>query len=343
MSDDNIRVVKGQMVDGRYPNQTLIFLPSFAKAWELFESLMLNEKNEDLSKRFSKSGLAISTHKEKDVDGWHIEDRKRKVAACWQQITVGPSRQFVSRVESVSHVLMDLIARIDPSMRPVHTWDRTEIGPVFDAGLIASEDERPCFDAIRPTECFKKADGSAYRLVINTDTCASYDDSRNCLATMAMVRCLNYFGETELWIQQGWVGGNPKSGVTVFPIHKGQEITPALTWFWLASPYRDSVFSRVVNAALGRRNSGTSSQCIMENDIYMANAVGDGAMPLMNVDKIAQVIEQGGKLDEEQQKQMYEMAAWLAKQIRPVVYTDEFITKLDPVMSYDEFSKQGHE
>ena len=321
----NIRVVKGQQVDG-CQNQTLIYLSSFAQAWNIFAKLMGDESAQNPLKYAQEQGLAISLNKHEYDNAATL---KQRMDTCWKQITEGPSGDFISSVERVSHHLIETAVDIEPSMRPVHELKRTEEGPMWDAGLIASEDERPCFDRIQPTNVFRKGDGTAFRLIINTDTCHGHSDSENCLVTISLVRCLLYFGEVELWIQQGWVGSHPGSGVTLFPIHKGQEITPALTWFWLASSYRDSVFSRVVNLGLGRKNSYVSQAPQMEHDIYMANAIGGGSLPSVNLGSIDKTLKAGKELSKEDRDSMDKLAKWLADTIKKTVYTDEEIQKME--------------
>lgn len=326
--DDQIRVIKKQEVDSQ-SNQTLIILPSFAKAWEIWETCMLDKDTNPLA-RAQMDGLNITLDKHEALDSDTVEERQRIVDAVWKEITQGPRKDFIATIEAVSSALIEVAAAMDPSLRPVNTWKQAEEGPIFDAGLIASEDEKPCFSMTQPQNLFRKGDGQAFRLLINTDTCAGHSDAENCIATISLVRCLMHFGEVELWIQQGWIGPSPKSGVTLFPIHKGQEITPAMTWFWLASGYRDSTFSRVVNLGLGRKNSGVSQNPQMEHDIYIANAIG--TMPnLPGVPQMAASLRNGKPLTEEQQKSLSILAEWLAGMVRNTVYSPEAIAHMEAI------------
>lgn len=327
--DNKIRVISNQNIDG-HTDQTLIYLPSFAKAWEIFETVMTDEKAKtNPLEQAQKDGLAISLHRQAGVQGSgsSLEQRKALVSRVWKEITEGPSKDFIESVESVCHVMLDIAYKMDPSLKPNNTWRRQEEGPVFDAGLIASEDERPCFSLTQPTAVFRKGDGTNYRLLINTDTSYGHSDAENCMATIGLVRCLTYFGEVELWIQQGWVGSNPNSGVTCFPIHKGQEITPALTWFWLASSYRDGTFSRIVNFALGRKNSGVSQAPQLEHDVYIANAIGK--MPgLDDIFTLSQKLRNGTPLSKGEQASLERMAKWLADTVKKAVYSEEYLAAI---------------
>lgn len=226
----------------------------------------------------------------------------------------------LAMIEKYSHKLAEATLELYPSLNRTPQLHRGEVGDMWDAGLIASDDDRPCFDFKNDGECAHtgKGDG-AFRFVINTDTSFGRSDGENMAVSLALFTILQTFAPVEVWIQQGWLSSNcgeteqhkpnMSSGMTIFRVGAGTTLSAAQLAFWFGSPNRDSPYSRQINSELGRVYGGCASSCALPHDIYTRNACWN-EMPTVNF--MAPTHEE-----------LYSVATWLGKELERVVYHPE--------------------
>ena len=191
------------------------------------------------------------------------------------------SAPVLAQVIALADSLTDAVRELSPSLAATPKHYRAEIGDIWDAGLIAEGDERPCFspryDGPEPS---KGQGNGAYRILINTDTSFGRSDSENLATTLCLCNVLSHFGPVEIWIQQGWIGyggygaADRQSGVVSFRVGEMSSINPSALAFWLGSPLRDGTFSYAISRFFGRSNGGTSQSPAVPCDLYTANACG---------------------------------------------------------------------
>ena len=191
------------------------------------------------------------------------------------------SPDLLNRITSLADRLADAVRELQPTLCATPKHYRAEMGDIWDAGLIAEGDERPCFspryDGPEPA---KGQGNGAYRILINTDTSFGRSDSENLATTLCLCNVLSHFGPVEIWVQQGWLNTNNtdpasrSSGIVCFRVGELGRINPSALAFWLGSPYRDSVFSYVISRKIGRTNSGCSQSPAVPCDWFSSNATG---------------------------------------------------------------------
>jgi hypothetical protein len=191
------------------------------------------------------------------------------------------SPELLDRITSLADRLADAVREMQPTLAATPKHYRAEMGDIWDAGLIAEGDERPCFapryDGPEPS---KGQGNGAYRILINTDTSFGRSDSENLATTLCLCNVLSHFGPVEIWTQQGWLSTgctNPasrSSGIVCFRVGELGSINPSALAFWLGSPFRDSVFSYVISRQLGRSTSGCSQSPAVPCDWFSSNATG---------------------------------------------------------------------
>jgi len=188
---------------------------------------------------------------------------------------------LLTRITALSDRLADAVREMQPTLAATPKHYRAEMGDIWDAGLIAEGDERPCFaprfDGPEPS---KGQGNGAYRILINTDTSFGRSDSENLATTLCLCNVLSHFGPVEIWTQQGWLSSNNtnptsrSSGIVCFRVGELGSINPSALAFWLGSPFRDSVFSYVISRQLGRSTSGCSQSPAVPCDWFSSNATG---------------------------------------------------------------------
>jgi hypothetical protein len=235
----------------------LVLLPDLATACDVFRS--------------ANSGSAYHGH---SYDPQNVIDH-----VTGQKCHVSPD--LLNRITSLADRLADAVRELQPTLCATPKHYRAEMGDIWDAGLIAEGDERPCFapryDGPEPS---KGQGNGAYRILINTDTSFGRSDSENLATTLCLCNVLAHFGPVEIWVQQGWLNTNNtdpasrSSGIVCFRVGELGSINPSALAFWLGSPYRDSVFSYVISRKIGRTNSGCSQSPAVPCDWFSSNATG---------------------------------------------------------------------
>jgi len=185
-------------------------------------------------------------------------------------------------VNALAKEYEDHAKEVEPSLTLDSQFSPGEEGEQFDAGKIASEDPMAFFfrsTTNRPKS--GKGDG-AFRILINTDVSWWGDPTKQCAALMAIVNLMKRQAPVEIWVQQGWVGPDTGSGVTLFKVFSGGQILTKHLYFWIGSPYKDNPYSFVVNKKLGRVNQGVSLEPEIPCDLYiypqfMPSLKSDGA------------------------------------------------------------------
>ena len=233
--------------------------------------------------------------------------------------------ELLARITALSDRLADAVRELQPTLNATPRHYRAEMGDIWDAGLIAEGDERPCFapryDGPEPA---KGQGNGAYRILINTDTSFGRSDSENLATTLCLCNVLAHFGPVEIWVQQGWLStGNTNpasrsSGVTCFRVGELGSINPSALAFWLGSPYRDSVFSYVISRKLGRSSSGCSQSPAVPCDWFSSNATG-AKQPSAN-SAIANPNSPDGKAE------LAALAAYLVQVCEGIIYPADTLT-----------------
>lgn len=91
----------------------------------------------------------------------------------------------------------------------------------------------------------------------------------NAAAMGALVILLQSRGPVEIWIQQGWMGGAPEDGVTLFKLDFNGAFDPSALAFWLGHPDKDTNFAFIISRGLGRHNMKISTTAEIPCDLYM--------------------------------------------------------------------------
>jgi hypothetical protein len=151
------------------------------------------------------------------------------------------------------------------------------------------------------------ADG-AYRIVICTDQSPQWQTSAEMTSMMgALVLLLQMQRPVELWIQQGWLGEQSKSGVTLYKMDFTKGFDPTLLSFWCGNPDRDVIYSSYLNDTLRSNLHGDSTSVCPEIpcDLYIHEWMeGYGLNKWANM---------------EQDERIKAMAAWVTEQYCRVV------------------------
>jgi hypothetical protein len=153
-----------------------------------------------------------------------------------------PERQRHS--EARAEELVELAIIEDPRLASRTVWNRCEFGEIFDAGLIASEDELPCFERKRR---FNETamDGDPIRIVISTDSKEIGQDTA--AAFMATVRIVQQFRPVEVWWQGSWLDESRNTGrVFLVPLVQGDTDFTRLE-FCVSDPDRDRLSHNTKN------------------------------------------------------------------------------------------------
>lgn len=201
----------------------------------------------------------------------YLEHSKEMWAKCIRSLTHG-DEQFGAKIAEIIDKLLDIVDQIEPtfSMNRQGFERSAEDGIITTPELLQSNEEKVTFkpkynDAHRE---LKKGSGEgAYRIIINTDVWFGGKPEDNCAMVGALIELLQRFAPVEVWIQQGWLGGNVDDGVTLFKLDYTLSMDITSLTFWINHQYKDSVFSYLVNKGLGRKSSATSCRAEIENDI----------------------------------------------------------------------------
>lgn len=240
------------------------------------------------------------------------------------------NEELLGKIASLSDRVVEAVYDLNPSLAATPRYNRTEVDDLWDAGLIAMGDERPCFtsryDGEEPSK--GKGDG-AYRILINTDTCWGNSDSQGLATLICLTTVLSHFNPVEVWVQQGWLsyGYNDsrtrKSGITCFRVGAMSSINLASMAFWLGSPLRDGLFSQLVNKGLGREHSGVSVTAAIPCDFYTNNGVHQN-VPCCSHAITAPNTDQG-------KAQIKQLAEWVSKISQGIIYPDSIDNAINQV------------
>lgn len=186
---------------------------------------------------------------------------------CCEAITKG-DEEFKKEVNEMIEHLVDLV----DSIKPIFSKGRQGVKFVEEGGfdvapsLAATGEPKLFIDETKHGEnLIEKPPASgegAYRLVINTDVWWGGDVKDNCAMIGALIEILQRNAAVEIWIQQGWLGGHPSDGVTLFKLDYTMSSDISSLVFWISHPGKDIPFSMAVNRGLGRKSSATS--CALE-------------------------------------------------------------------------------
>lgn len=197
------------------------------------------------------------------------ESTLRDYDDCAENISTGLGSQKAA-ISELAQRIMHLAHLIEPSLsvKPMG-FERGEEGFDLSPEAFLSGDDRP---AIRRRVSFQpgsKQSGEAYRVIINTDVSwfGAADDNAGLIG--GLVLCLQQFGPVEIWIQQGWLGGDSKDGVTLFKLDFNGAFDPTQLAFWVGHHNKDAVFSYCISRGLQRSGFGTSSEPEFAADLYL--------------------------------------------------------------------------
>lgn len=232
---------------------------------------------------------------------------QNKFQECVDSITKGDP-EFKHKVEEIMESLLGIVDNIQPQFsqnRQGYTRSSEE-GVTTTPELLMSGEEmcilKPKNDAEK--EVKMGAGDGAYRLIINTDVSWFGKPEDNAAMVGALITLLQRYAPCEVWVQQGWLGGHLSDGVTLFKLDytAGLDITNLA--FWITHRYKDSVFSYIVNRALGRKSYATSCHAEIESDLMLRGdwfkAVGISYQVIYNwtytdkMDAMAKYIAQTG-------------------------------------------------
>lgn len=118
-----------------------------------------------------------------------------------------PGRQQHSEIKAEYLVSEALLT--DPRLAATPRWERCEFGEIADPGLLASEDELPCFNRVRRFSQVE-GEGEPIRIVVSTD--ASLIPVGASAAFMAAVRIVQQFRPVEIWWQGSWLNADKSIG-----------------------------------------------------------------------------------------------------------------------------------
>jgi hypothetical protein len=174
-----------------------------------------------------------------------VEDQLRFSRIGWDIYDGGTTRLRMMgkhepqpELESFAEELVMLALEEDPALAAKSTWERREFADVFDAGLIASGDERPCFERVR--RGLSDASGSdPVEVVVSTDKTGI--DPRAWSAFVAAVRIVQQFRPVHVWWQGSWLNeGRTKGHVFLVPLVQG-DMDFSRVSFAVSDPMRDRI------------------------------------------------------------------------------------------------------
>jgi hypothetical protein len=175
--------------------------------------------------------------------------------------------------------LCDMVLDAEPSLScGVSGIERCEDGFAILPELALAGDERCEIRRRKSQEIVKPGAGDgAYRIIINTDVPWWADPTTNAAVMGALVMVCQNFGPVEIWIQQGWIGGDPNDGITLFRLDYSGQFEPAHVAFWAGDKCKDRPFSEFINKGLGRIGTSTSVAPQIPCDLYMHGCWIDNA------------------------------------------------------------------
>jgi hypothetical protein len=280
--------------NNEYKGLTTIMLDSLTEANNLLLASSFYQSDVKLATDSSKAAVL---YRQIVASNPYVSERMRQYGAsdssrnalnrCLRAIKYGDPEEN-AKIAKLADTLKDLALDIEPSLKLDPTWRRNEEGPVADAGLIAAGEDRPCFAKHSDAPPVKPGAGDgAYRIVINTDCCWYQDPIVQSAAVASLVLVLQKTAPCEVWVQQGWLkNGSPKSGVTLFPVHRGGALTPNNLFFWIGHPEKDCSYSFMLNQLLGREGAGVSLEVEIPCDLYLYNVWMEN-IDLSNKDQVA--------------------------------------------------------
>lgn len=201
------------------------------------------------------------------------EGKKQFEEACSALLSCDESLRAL--INQTLEELRDSALDIEPMLAVGYSgYERSEDGFTAAPELVASGEERPCFQRRRASNEVARRDGDgAYRIIINTDVAWWGNPEDNAAVMGALVTILQQHGPVEVWIQQGWLGKPGKmeegDGVTLFKLDFTGSFEATQLTFWLNHKFKDVPYSSFVNRGLGRRNAMTSQFAEIPCDLYL--------------------------------------------------------------------------
>lgn len=195
-------------------------------------------------------------------------------AARWERAKkelVSGDEKTRKEMQKIAEDLAGSVIDANPSLATGYQGlERAEEGFGLIASLALAGEERFMIRRRKSEVSVKAGAGDgAYRIIINTDVPWWGDATSNAGILGALVLILQNFGPVEIWIQQGWLGQSVHDGVTLFKLDYSGHFEPAHLAFWIGSDLKDTPFSYVINAGLGRQSSSTSHKPQVDCDLYL--------------------------------------------------------------------------
>jgi len=202
-----------------------------------------------------------------------IDTNKLGWDTCKKALVHG-DQHFSDLVQSVIDDLLGIVDDIQPlfaQQKQGYVRTSGEEAITTSADLLMQGEELCAFKQKHSTEKKVKygAGEGAYRLLLNTDVSWWGSPEMNCGLVGAIILLLQRYAPVEIWIQQGWLGNHIEDGVTLFKLDYTTAMDVTSLSFWINHPYKDSVFSYLVNKALDRRHTGTSTIGEIECDMML--------------------------------------------------------------------------
>jgi len=202
-----------------------------------------------------------------------VKDVKTKVVSyneCVEAITKGDQKQREA-INQLSEQLRDMALDLQPTLSSTHQgWTHAEEGIDISPELLAQGDPSCCLRRRPGGDTAKDGEGDgAYRIIINTDVAWWGKPEDNAAVMGALVMLLQNARPVEIWIQQGWMGGNVGDGVTLFKLDFQGAFEPTQLAFWIGHPHKDSSFSYCISRGCGRVATSTSINAELPCDLYL--------------------------------------------------------------------------
>ncbi|MEW6303773.1 MAG: hypothetical protein AB1705_09895 [Verrucomicrobiota bacterium] len=232
------------------------------------EKEKLRRQLKELERDNKSHTITVGTH----IKSW--EHTLTRYEQCVREIAAG-SPKARDEINRSARGLVNLVLDITPQLAVNHRgFELHEEG--FDAAseLIAAGEPRCCLRRKQAGPQVKPGAGDgAYRIILNTDVAWWGRPADNSALMGALVLLLQTFGPVEVWIQQGWLGGAPRDGVTLFKLDFTGSFEPTQLAFWVGGEGKDIPFSYAISRGCGRDSTGPSEKPEISCDLYLR---GDG-------------------------------------------------------------------
>lgn len=193
---------------------------------------------------------------------------------CVEAITAGDPA-LKHEIEALRTTLYEMVMDLEPSLaHQPEGFVRREDG--FDAlpDLMAAGEELCSLDRNPDSRDATDREGDgAFRIIISTDVSWWGEPAMNAATMACLVTLLQERGAVELWIQQGWVSATQEvgedEGVTLFKIPFTGGFDPTQLAFWCGHPWKDNIFSKMINMELGRDHYHTVARAELPCDLFL--------------------------------------------------------------------------